>query len=41
LYFKVSGKEAFKLQELEKIQVLLLGDDQANEVRIESIKLIR
>lgn len=41
LYFKGSGKEAFKLQELEKIQVLLLGDDQANEVRIESIKLVR
>lgn len=41
MYFKGSGKEAFKLQELEKIQVLLLGDDQANEVRIESIKLVR
>jgi hypothetical protein len=41
LYFSAKGTQAFNLQKLEKIQVLLLGDDQANEVRLGRIKLLR
>jgi len=41
LYFGGKGAQPFQLQDLEKIQVLLLGDDQENEVRIERITLVR
>ncbi len=41
LYFSRPDKGKFNMQNLEKIQVLLQGDDQENEVRIMNIKLVR
>lgn len=41
LYFNGKGAQGFKIQDLEKVQVLLLGNDQTNEVRLESIRLVR
>jgi hypothetical protein len=41
LYFSAKTTQAFNLKQLEKIQVLLNGDDQANEVRLKQIKLLR
>lgn len=41
LYFSRQDKRQFNVQRLEKIQVLLQGDDQENEVRIMQIRLIK
>ena len=41
LHFKLKGRQAFDIQKLEKVQVLLQGDDKENEVRIKRIELIK
>lgn len=41
LYFEPKDKKAFNIQKLEKIQVLLQGDDQENEIRLKTIELTR
>ena len=41
LQFERKGKQVFNIQKLEKVQVLLQGDDQQNEVRIKRIELVK